>query len=79
MPSIILHIQNEDPILGDVDEIPSPADTMLIVKNPRKRDGKDLSYIDPNVSVVIWPMTRVNFIEVVPTAEEEDIISHVRE
>jgi hypothetical protein len=79
MPTIIIHIQNEDPVLGEIDNFPSASDTMLFVKNPRKRDGKDLTYIDPSVTTVIWPMTRVNFIEVVPLAAEEDMISFVRE
>ncbi len=79
MPSVIIHIQNEDPILGDMEAIPSPGDTMLIVKNPRRRDGKDLPFIDANVSTVVWPVSRVNFIEVMPTSEEEEIITFVRE
>jgi hypothetical protein len=28
---------------------------------------------------VIWPLSRVNFIEVMPSGEEEEIITHVRE
>ncbi|MDR3574780.1 MAG: hypothetical protein P4L50_13020 [Anaerolineaceae bacterium] len=79
MPSVIIHIQNEDPILGEMETIPSPGDTMLIVKNPRRRDGKDLTFIDANVSTVVWPVSRVNFIEVMPTSEEEEIITFVRE
>jgi len=79
MPSVIIHIQNEDPILGEMEAIPSPGDTMLIVKNPRRRDGKDLTFIDANVSTVVWPVSRVNFIEVMPTSEEEEIITFVRE
>jgi len=79
MPSVIIHIQNEDAILGEMDAIPSPGDMMLIIKNPRRRDGKDLPFIDANVSTVVWPLSRVNFIEVMPTSEEEEIITFVRE
>lgn len=79
MPSVIIHIQNEDPVLGEVDELPSPEDSLIIVKNPRKRDGKDLIYLDPNVTTVIWPVARINFIEVVPSEAEEEIITFVRE
>jgi hypothetical protein len=78
MRSIIVHIQNEDPVLGEVDEIPSPNDTLIRVTNPRRRDGKDLPYLDQNVSTVIWPVARINFIELVDSGEEE-IISFVRE
>jgi len=79
MPSIIIHIQNEDAILGEVDELPAPSDQMILVKNPRKRDGKDVHYIDARVNTVIWPISRINFIEVLPGDEEDQIISFVRE
>ena len=79
MPTLIIHIQNEDPVLGEVDELPSPSDLMLVVKNPRRRDGKDISYLDANVMTVIWPISRVNFIEVMSSGDEEEIISFVRE
>lgn len=79
MPTVIVHILNEDPIMGDVDKLPEENDSLLIINNPRKRDGKDLSYIDANVTKVIWPITRINFIEVIPTSEEEEIITFVRE
>jgi len=79
MPSIIIHIQNEDAILGEVDELPAPSDQLILVKNPRKRDGKDVHYIDARVNTVIWPISRINFIEVLPGDEEDQIISFVRE
>jgi hypothetical protein len=79
MPSLLVHIQNEDPVLGEVDILPTVADTMLLIKNPRRKDGKDLHYLEANVSSVFWPLHRINFIEVLPSGEEEEIISFVRE
>jgi hypothetical protein len=79
MPSVIVHISNEDPVLGEIDDLPGAGDSIILVKNPRRRDGKDIASIDPNVMTVIWPLTRVNFIEVLPSGEEEEIITHVRE
>lgn len=79
MPSVLVHLLNEDPVLGEVDSLPGPTDTLFIIKNPRRRDGKDLHYLEINVSTVIWPVSRLNFIEIIPTGEEEEIISHVRE
>lgn len=79
MPTILLHINNEDPVLGEVDNLPAPTDLLVIVKNPRRRDGKDLPYLEANVSVVMWPTNRVNFIEIIPTGEEEEIITFIRE
>jgi hypothetical protein len=79
MPTILIHIANEDPVLGEVDQLPAVTDTNILVKNPRRRDGKDLPNLLANVTQVIWPMVRVGFIEIVPGGEEEQIIGFVRE
>ena len=79
MPSVILHIVNEDPVVGEIDDLPGVTDNIILVKNPRKRDGKDIASLDPNVMTVIWPISRINYIEVLPSGEEEEIITHVRE
>jgi len=77
--SVILHIAGETAVLGEVDELPKPEDNIIVVSNPRQRDGKDLHYISNNVVKVIWPIQKVNFIEIMENAEEEKIIGFVRE
>ncbi len=79
MPTILIHVMNEDPVMGEIDEIPNPTDQLLMIKNPRRRDGKDLHYLEANVTTVIWPMTRILFMEIMPSGDEEDIITFVRE
>jgi hypothetical protein len=79
MPAILIHIANEDPILCEVDSLPGPTDTTIMVKNPRRRDGKDLHYLVANVTQVIWPLSRVTFIEIMPGEEDEQLIGFVRE
>lgn len=79
MPSVLIHIMNEDPVVGELDALPAVTDNMVVVKNPRRRDGKDIPYLEPNVSTVIWPLTRVTFIEVMPIGEDDEVISFVRE
>ena len=78
MPTIVLHMLNEEPVLGEVDELPQKTDTLMLVRSPRRRDGKDLPYLEGNVTSVIWPTNRISFIEILP-GSEEDIISFVRE
>jgi hypothetical protein len=77
--SVILHISGEAAIAGEIEDIPKPTDTMIVVMNPRQKDGKDLHYIDNNVVRVIWPIAKVSFIEILESAEEEKIIGFVRE
>jgi hypothetical protein len=79
MPTIIIHLANEDAVVGEVENLPGKSDTMVFVKNPRRKDGKDLPYLEQNVTQVVWPMHKITLIEVVPGAEDEDIISFVRE
>ncbi len=76
--TLIVHIPNEEPIAGEVDEIPEANHTLLLLKNPRRRDGKDIHYLEPEVTTIIIPVSRITLIEVMPSAEEE-IIGFVRE
>ena len=77
--SIILHISGESPIVGEIDELPKNTDTIITVNNPRLRDGKDVHYIEPNVTKVIWSLSKISFIELLESAEEEALIGFVRE
>ena len=43
------------------------------------KDGKELHYLDSTVTKVIWPLSMVSFIEIMENAEEEKVISFVRE
>jgi len=79
MPLVLVHVKNEDSVMGEVDEIPNATDTLIVVKNPRRRDGKDVSFLDNSVTIVIYPYERINFVEMLPGAEEEEIVSFVRE
>ncbi len=77
--TLVLHIPNEEPVAGEVDEMPGPQDTLIVLNNPRRRDGKDIHYLDPEVSTVLFPVNRITLIEVMPGAEEADIIGFVRD
>lgn len=79
MQSILIHIMNDDPILGEVEDLPNPEDNLIKVTNPRRKDGKDLPYLAENVTELILPFTRITFIEVMPTESEEEIFGFVRE
>lgn len=79
MPTILVHISNEDPVLGEVENLPEATDQIIKIKNPRRRDGKDLHYLQASVTEVIWPIIRVTFIEIIPGDQEDQIIGFVRE
>ena len=77
--TIVVHVLNTEPIMGETDELPTTTDTMVMMRNPRRMDGKDLHYLTDNVITVYWPIDRVNFIEVISEEEAETIIGFVRE
>jgi hypothetical protein len=77
--TIQIHILNEEPIVAEVDALPATNDTMLVAMNPRLRDGKDLRYLAPNVTTLILPVSRINFIQVLPSGGEERVVGIVRD
>ena len=77
--NVILHISGEIPVYGEVEELPGPQDQLITVHNPRSREGKDLHYVQDDVTRVIWPISKINFLEIVDNAEEDQIIGFVRE
>jgi hypothetical protein len=77
--TVIVHIQSEDAIVGEVDELPTATDTVITLINPRRRDGKDVQYLSSDIVKVIWPLAQISFIEVLPSEGEERIIGFVRE
>jgi len=76
---VILHVVGEVPIFGEVEELPDASSTTITVSNPRTREGKDLHYLQPEVVQVIWPIDKINFIEIMPSEDDEQIIGFVRE
>lgn len=77
--TVILHVQSEEAVVGEVEELPKPTDNLVVVSNPHRLDGKELRYLSEEVVTVMWPVHRINFIEVLPGKEEEQIIGFVRE
>ena len=68
--TVVLHILGEDPVLADLDQEPQPTDAYIKVSNLRKRDGKDVNYISPGVQSVIFPWSRITFIEFMVDEDE---------
>jgi hypothetical protein len=72
--TLLIHLLNEDPFLLDCEELPKTTDSLLIGNHPRRRDNKEVRFIDQSVTTVIFPLTRISFIEVMPSGEEEEIL-----
>ena len=79
MPTVLIHILNEEPIVGEIDGVPEPSDQVLIVSNLRLRDGRDVTYLLPETDTVVFPWTRIHCVEILPSEEEEEIVTFIRE
>jgi hypothetical protein len=79
MPTVIVHLLGEESVMGEIEKVPNPEDNLITVRNPRRKDGRDLDNIEPDCDVVIWPIARINLIELVGAGEGEKIITFVRE
>lgn len=71
MPTIIVHISNAAPVKIDVEELPDPMATSIMGKNPRERSDKEIDWLDEGVDTVIFPWWRINYVQVLPSDEEE--------
>jgi len=77
---VILHIQGEDPFVAEMEAMPDPTSSYVAFSNPRKRDGKPVTYITAGAKVIMFPWNRVNFIEVMTSMEERrEVIDFFRE
>jgi len=77
--TVLIHLLNEEPILAEIEEIPKPSDQVLIVSAARRRDGREVSYLLPEASKIVFPWSRIHCVEVLLGEGEEDVLSFVRE
>jgi hypothetical protein len=76
---LLLHVANDDPVVVECDELPKTTDLCVIGLHPRRKDNKEVHYIQGDVTTVIFPWWRINFIEVLPSGEEEEVFNIFRD
>ena len=67
--NVILHLNNEQPLLADLFEPPSPADVGLRCTNLRMMNGKRPVFIDDSASTFFFPYLHIRFVEIPPNAQ----------
>lgn len=72
MYTLLVHISNSEPIKVDVDELPAPDDVMIIGRNPRDRKDREAEFLDEGVTTVMFPLSRINMIQVLPDPNAKD-------
>ena len=65
---VILHLNNEQPLLADLYEPPSPGDVGLRCTNLRLMNGKRPVFVDDVRSIFFFPYLHIRFVEIPPEA-----------
>ncbi|MFP4344123.1 MAG: hypothetical protein ACLFU8_05460 [Anaerolineales bacterium] len=76
---VLLHILNEDAIMGEVEELPDPHSQFILINSPRLRDGRDVPYFLAETNRALYPWHRIHSVEILPTEGEEQIVTFIRE
>jgi hypothetical protein len=64
----VLHINNEQPLVADLFELPAPSDVGLRCTNLRMLNGKRPIFADDIDSVFFFPYLAIRFIEIPPAS-----------
>jgi hypothetical protein len=59
----IVHLVGEDAFLADLDELPNPIHSYILMRNIRKKDGKQLTYVTEGATTFLYSWERITFIE----------------
>jgi hypothetical protein len=59
--------------------MPEPTDQVLAVSNPRYRDGRNVTYLQPDIDMVIYPWAHLHCVEVMYSDVDEEVVSFIRE
>jgi hypothetical protein len=62
----VLHINNEQPLLADLFDLPNAADVGLRCTNLRELNGKRPVFVDDANSIFFFPYLHIRFVEIPP-------------
>ncbi len=68
----VLHLNNEQPLMADLFELPDATTTLLRCTNLRMMNGKRPIFADDTNSIFYFPMLHMRFIEVMPRSLQGD-------
>ena len=62
--NVCIHVENEQPLLCDLFDLPTQADAGLVCTNVRMLDGKRPVFIDQTKSTFFFPYHIIRFLEI---------------
>jgi hypothetical protein len=66
----VIHMNNEQPLVADLFEMPATSDLTLRCTNLRTLNGKRPVFADDQDSVFFFPWILIRFVEVLPSSQE---------
>ena len=66
--NVVLHLNNEQPLIVDLFEMPGTLDVGLRCTNMRMMNGKRPVFVDDMASVFFFPYLHIRFVEIPPAS-----------
>jgi hypothetical protein len=66
--NVVLHLNNEQPLLADLFDLPEGRDVGLRCTNLRMLNGKRPVFVDDMASVFFFPYLHIRFVEIPPAS-----------
>ena len=60
----VIHLSGEQPLLVDLEALPTAADACLVCTNVRLANGRRPAFIDHSSSTFLFPLVHVRFVEI---------------
>ena len=65
----VIHPISDQPLVVDIEEMPTATDVSLVCFNVRTIDGKRPKFVDRKTSTFLFPLASVRFVEVYSAQE----------
>ena len=66
--NVVIHMQGEQPLLADIEALPTPTDACLVCTNMRMGNGKRPTFIDQSDNGILIPLLHIRFVEIPASA-----------
>ena len=68
--NVVVHMVGEQPLLADLEALPTSQDACLVCTNLRLTSGQRPTFIDRKDSFFLIPLTQIRFVEIFAEAME---------
>lgn len=70
---VVIHLMGEQPLLADLEALPTPTDACLVCTNLRLTSGLRPAFVHHTESTFLFPLVHVRFVEIPPGVLGEEV------